>query len=62
MLEWLAVEGAFVSPGQVLFTVETDKAAIEVPAEESGVLIEDPGPSRRNSTGRLDSGVHRRAR
>jgi pyruvate dehydrogenase E2 component (dihydrolipoamide acetyltransferase) len=39
ILEWLAVEGAPVSPGQVLFIVETDKAAIEVPAEESGVLL-----------------------
>ena len=39
ILEWLAVEGAPISPGQVLFTVETDKAAIEVPAEESGVLL-----------------------
>jgi pyruvate dehydrogenase E2 component (dihydrolipoamide acetyltransferase) len=39
ILEWLAVEGATVSPGQVLFIVETDKAAIEVPAEESGILL-----------------------
>ena len=39
IIDWLAVEGAPVSPGQVLFTVETDKAAVEVPAEESGVLL-----------------------
>jgi len=39
IIDWLAAEGEPVSPGQVLFTVETDKAAVEVPAEEPGVLL-----------------------
>ncbi len=39
ILDWLAAEGEPVSPGQILFTVETDKAAVEVPAEEPGLLL-----------------------
>jgi len=39
ILDWLATEGEPVSPGQVLFTVETDKATAEVLAEERGVLL-----------------------
>ena len=39
IIEWLAAEGEPVIPGQTLFTVETDKAAVEVPAEEPGVLL-----------------------
>ena len=39
VLEWLCSEGDTVSRGQVLFVVETDKAAIEVPAEQAGTLL-----------------------
>ena len=39
ILEWLCEEGSAVSAGQALFDVETDKAAIEVPAEDAGILL-----------------------
>jgi pyruvate dehydrogenase E2 component (dihydrolipoamide acetyltransferase) len=39
ILEWLCDEGDAVSAGQPLLVVETDKAAVEVPAEESGTLL-----------------------
>jgi pyruvate dehydrogenase E2 component (dihydrolipoamide acetyltransferase) len=39
IVDWLAAEGELVRPGQILFTVETDKAAVEVPTEEPGVLL-----------------------
>lgn len=39
ILEWLCSEGEAVSKHQPLFVVETDKAAIEVPAEEPGTLL-----------------------
>jgi len=39
ILQWLSKEGDRVSVGQTLFVVETDKAAIEVPAELEGTLL-----------------------
>jgi pyruvate dehydrogenase E2 component (dihydrolipoamide acetyltransferase) len=39
ILEWLCAEGDAVAAGQALFTVETDKAAVEVPADEAGALL-----------------------
>ena len=39
VLEWLAAEGDEVAAGQTLFVVETDKASVEVPADEPGVLL-----------------------
>ncbi len=39
MLEWLCSEGDAVVVNQPLFVVETDKAAVEVPAEETGILL-----------------------
>lgn len=39
ILDWLVAEGEPVNPGQTIFTVETDKATAEVPAEEPGVLL-----------------------
>ncbi len=39
VIEWLCEEGEQVAAGQTLFVVETDKAAIEVPAEEAGTLL-----------------------
>jgi pyruvate dehydrogenase E2 component (dihydrolipoamide acetyltransferase) len=44
--EWLCSESETVSKGQPLFLVETDKAAVEVPADEAGVLLKilvEPG-------------------
>lgn len=40
ILEWLCAEGDQVSAGQTLFVVETDKASVEVPAEQSGTLLQ----------------------
>jgi pyruvate dehydrogenase E2 component (dihydrolipoamide acetyltransferase) len=39
ILEWLCQEGESIAIGQALFVVETDKAAIEVPAEVEGTLL-----------------------
>ena len=39
ILEWLCSEGESVSKGQPLFVVETDKAAVEVPAEETLLMV-----------------------
>ena len=39
ILEWLCEEGEKVVVGQPLFVVETDKAAVEVPAEQAGNLL-----------------------
>jgi pyruvate/2-oxoglutarate dehydrogenase complex dihydrolipoamide acyltransferase (E2) component len=36
--EWLAAEGAEVGPGDVVFTLETDKTTAEVEAETAGFL------------------------
>ena len=44
ILEWLCDEGEAVSAGQPLLVVETDKAAVEVPAEESGTLLKILAP------------------
>ena len=38
LLEWYKQEGDEVQEGEPLFSVETDKAAVDVEAEESGVL------------------------
>lgn len=37
--EWLCEEGNAVAAGQALFVVETDKASVEVHAEETGTLL-----------------------
>ena len=37
--EWLLAEDAEFADGQPIATVETDKAAVEVPAESAGVLV-----------------------
>jgi pyruvate dehydrogenase E2 component (dihydrolipoamide acetyltransferase) len=37
--EWLLAEDAEFADGDVIATVETDKAAVEVPAEGAGVLV-----------------------
>jgi pyruvate dehydrogenase E2 component (dihydrolipoamide acetyltransferase) len=37
-VEWLKGEGEAVSKGEALFVIQTDKAAIEVEAAESGIL------------------------
>lgn len=39
IVEWLCEEGNAVDAGQALFVVETDKASIEVQAEEAGILL-----------------------
>lgn len=39
ILEWLFEEGDEVAVGEPLFVVETDKAAVEVPAEQAGTLL-----------------------
>ena len=37
--EWLLTEDAEFADGEAIATVETDKAAVEVPAEGAGVLV-----------------------
>ena len=37
--EWLLTEDAEFADGDAIATVETDKAAVEVPAEGAGVLV-----------------------
>jgi pyruvate/2-oxoglutarate dehydrogenase complex dihydrolipoamide acyltransferase (E2) component len=39
ILEWLCEEGEACEVGQPLLVVETDKAAVEVPAEQAGTLL-----------------------
>ncbi len=38
LVEWLKPDGAEVRTGEAVATLETDKAAVEIPADESGVL------------------------
>ncbi len=38
--EWLCKEGQLVTVGEPLFVVETDKAAVEVTADEAGMLLQ----------------------
>ncbi|MBL8618819.1 MAG: 2-oxoglutarate dehydrogenase complex dihydrolipoyllysine-residue succinyltransferase [Deltaproteobacteria bacterium] len=40
LASWAVKVGASVSAGQTLFTVDSDKASLEVPAPSSGVLVE----------------------
>ncbi|RUY16402.1 biotin/lipoyl-binding protein, partial [Mesorhizobium sp. M7A.F.Ca.CA.001.13.2.1] len=40
---WFAEEGAHVKKGDVLFEIETDKAAMEIDAPASGVLRDVTG-------------------
>lgn len=40
LASWAVKVGAAVSAGQTLFTVDSDKASLEVPAPSSGVLVE----------------------
>ena len=39
ILEWLRAEGQTLSAGQPLFVIETDKATMEIPSDEAGVLL-----------------------
>lgn len=43
LASWAVKVGASVSAGQTLFTVDSDKASLEVPAPSSGVLVETLG-------------------
>ena len=38
ILEWLVAEGNEVNVGDLLFEMETDKAAVEIEAEQAGTL------------------------
>jgi len=38
ILKWFKKEGDSVTEGEILLEIETDKAAMEVPAEASGIL------------------------
>jgi pyruvate dehydrogenase E2 component (dihydrolipoamide acetyltransferase) len=40
LVEWMVAAGQPFSKGQSLFVIESEKAAIEVPAEHDGVLLE----------------------
>lgn len=40
LVEWLVQPGARFEAGQSLFVIESEKAAVEVPADEAGVLLE----------------------
>jgi len=40
VVEWMVQPGEAFAQGQSLFVIESEKAAIEVPADESGVFIE----------------------
>jgi pyruvate/2-oxoglutarate dehydrogenase complex dihydrolipoamide acyltransferase (E2) component len=38
IVEWTVEDGASVSEGQVIYTVESDKSVLEIEAPESGAL------------------------
>lgn len=40
LVEWLVQPGARFEAGQSLFVIESEKAAVEVPADEAGLLLE----------------------
>lgn len=40
ILEWVAGIGSKVAAGDVLLRVETDKAAVEIPAPVAGTVVE----------------------
>lgn len=44
IVEWMVTPGQAFRQGQSLFVIESEKAAIEVPAEEDGVLIHTTVP------------------
>jgi pyruvate/2-oxoglutarate dehydrogenase complex dihydrolipoamide acyltransferase (E2) component len=43
--EWLAADGAVVTEGEPLYSLESDKSVEEIPAPASGVLriLKEPG-------------------
>ena len=57
--EWLLTEDAEFADGDAIATVETDKAAVEVPAEGAGVLVRTLAPSVSQSSEARSS--HRRS-
>ena len=59
ILEWLCEEGEEFEVGQPLFVVETDKAAVEVPAEQAGDPAQDTGPRRGDRPGQRSGGLDR---
>jgi len=46
IVEWLKQEGADVSPGDLLASVITDKADVEIEAETSGTLLKITAPEK----------------
>jgi pyruvate/2-oxoglutarate dehydrogenase complex dihydrolipoamide acyltransferase (E2) component len=38
LVEWLQAEGAKISPGDVLYTIETEKTATDIEAQDAGIL------------------------
>ena len=46
ILKWLKQVGDAIAAGEVIAEVETDKADMELEAEQSGVLEHDPGRRR----------------
>jgi pyruvate dehydrogenase E2 component (dihydrolipoamide acetyltransferase) len=38
LTEWMFADGEEVAAGDIIYTVETDKTAVEVEAQDSGIL------------------------
>ncbi len=61
IVEWLKKEGDAVALGESLFSVQTDKAQVEVELVAAGTLLKVLAQCRRNRAGRITGGVHRRS-
>ena len=53
LIEWLVAEGAAVSEGEVLYSLETDKALNDIEAPASGVLRIVAAPDETYEVGAL---------
>ncbi|MGH2609316.1 MAG: lipoyl domain-containing protein, partial [Tepidiformaceae bacterium] len=51
--EWYQPDGATVSPGDLVYCIETDFAAIDVEADESGIFRHAPGAGASLAAGEL---------
>lgn len=53
LVEWIVAEGAEIAEGDPLYSIESDKSVIEVPAPASGRLVILEGPGKTFPAGHL---------
>lgn len=63
LVEWMKHDGDTIQPGDIMFTIETDKALNEVKSFEEGIFRIPPklGCAGENASGRYTVGLYRQA-